>query len=258
MTETVLISETGPVGIIELNRPDQFNCLTEAMFAGIGAAVDRFEADAAIRAILIRAAGKHFCTGADLGAVNEKRAKEGAFDRFIGQGLSVLDRLEASPLPVVAAVQGLCLAGGTELMLACDVVFAGKTAKFGDQHAQFGLAPGWGGSQRFPRIIGLRRALDLFLSARWIEAEEALHWGMVNYVSDDDALRAEALAYCNTLATRSRGGLAAMKRLARDGLEGTLADGLALERRTVVPLMTSGDVDEGLAAFQERRQPKFK
>ena len=144
-------------------------------------------------------------------------------------GHAVLRRFEASTLPVVAACQGLCLAGGLELMLACDVVFAARDARFGDQHAQFGLVPGWGGSQRLPRLVGLRRALDLFYSARWIDAETALQWGLVNHVVAPEALAAEALAYCKAIGARSRGGLATMKRLARVGLEGTLDAGLSIE-----------------------------
>jgi len=257
MSEPVTVSIEDGVGIIELSRPGKFNCLSSEVKDGIDAARRRFEDSAAVRAILVRAQGKHFCTGADLDEVKAARTDRDRLQAFIVGGLAVLARLEASPLPVIAAVQGLCLAGGTELMLACDVVFAARSAQFGDQHAQFGLLPGWGGSQRFPRIIGLRRAMDLFFSARWISAEEALAWGLVNYVCDDDALSDEAMAYCRRLATRSRTGLAEMKRLAREGLEGTLEEGLHLELESAVAHLMTDDVTEGLAAFEARREPKF-
>ena len=168
--------------------------------------------------MLIRAQGKNFCTGAELGEVRSVRGDHAALSHFIDNGHAVLSALEESRLPVVAAVQGLCLAGGLETMMACDVVFAARGARFGDQHGQFGLVPGWGGTQRLPRIAGLRRAMDLFLSVRWIEAEQAEQWGLVNYVVDDEALQAEALAFCAKLATRSAPGVSLMKRLARGGM----------------------------------------
>jgi enoyl-CoA hydratase len=253
------ISRVGKVGIIELARPEKFNCLSLAAHAAIDAALTQFEqADSGVRAVLIRAQGKHFCTGADLEQVKALRADRAQLEAFIRQGHAVLARLGASPLPVVAAVQGLCLAGGIELMLACDVVFAGKEARFGDQHAQFGLIPGWGGSQRLAHIVGARRSMDLFLSARWVDADTALQWGLVNYVCEVDALQQAALDYCASLAERSRAGLAAMKRLARCAMEMPLARGLEVEAELAVDALLSDDVTEGLAAFEQRRTPAFK
>ncbi len=258
-TSPVVVSRSGAIGIIELARPEKFNCLSLACHAALEAAVDGFEQPGSgVRVILIRAQGKHFCTGADLDEVKSLRGDAGKLKHFIGYGHSVLKRLEASDLPVVAACQGLALAGGSELMLACDVIFAARDARIGDQHAQFGLIPGWGGSQRFPRIVGLRRGLDLFFSARWIDADTALQWGLVNYVVEPDQLGAAALEYCAKLATRSRVGIAAMKRLARQGLEGTLQAGLKLEEDLVSAALLGDDVSEGLAAFEARRAPEFR
>lgn len=246
------------VGIIELARPDKYNCLSSAMFLEIEQALEAFErVDSGVRAVLILAQGKHFCTGADLDEVERVRQDSLQLMSFIHRGHVVLRRLEESPLPVVAACQGLVLAGGSELMLACDVVFASRDCRIGDQHAQFGLIPGWGGSQRLPRLIGLRRALDLDFSARWIDADTALAWGLVNYVVDRERLHEEAHAYCQALTTRSRAGLAAMKQLARSGLKCSLREGLALEEETAVRALQGADVAEGLAAFKARRQPKF-
>jgi enoyl-CoA hydratase len=159
---------------------------------------------------------------------------------------------------VVAACQGLALAGGSELMMACDVIFASSDFKIGDQHAQYGLVPGWGGSQRFPRIVGLRRALDLFYSARWIDAPTALAWGLVNYVVEPDKLAEASMAYCQQVTTRSRVGLATMKRLARQGIDQPLAGGLKLEQDVISRELMNDDVSEGLAAFEARRAPVFK
>ena len=255
----VVVRREGDVGIVELARPDKFNCLSFAVHAAIAQAFDGFEAPGSgVRAVLIRAQGRHFCTGADLEEVRALREQPAELARFISLGHAVLRRFEASPLPVVAACQGLCLAGGLELMLACDVVFAARDARFGDQHAQFGLVPGWGGSQRLPRLVGVRRALDLFFSARWVDAETALQWGLVNHVADADRLDAEALAYCHAVCGRSRGGLATMKRLARQGLEGSLDTGLTVEERQAPDALRVADVGEGLSAFVERRPPRFE
>ena len=255
----VLVSQVGAVGIVELARPDKFNCLSTSVHAAILAALDSFEQPGSgVRAVFIRAQGKNFCTGADLEEVQLIRDDAAKLRKYISYCQSVLKRLEASELPVIAACQGLALAGGTELMLACDVVFAATDARFGDQHAQFGLIPGWGGSQRFPRTVGLRRSLDLFFSARWIDADTALQWGLVNYVVEPAALSNAALEYCAKLATRSRSGIASMKRLARQGLEGSLQSGLKMEEDLASIALMGADVSEGLAAFEARRAPAFQ
>lgn len=257
--DAVIVTRVGAVGVIELARPDKFNCLSMAVHGAIQAALNEFEKPASgVRAILIRAQGKHFCTGADLDEVKTLRSDPAKIAQFIGYGHAVLRRLEASELPVVAACQGLALAGGSELMLACDVIFAASDFRVGDQHAQYGLVPGWGGSQRFPRAVGLRRGLDMFFSARWIDAQTALQWGLVNYVVEGDKLNEAALEYCTKLATRSRIGIATMKRLARQGVDGTLADGLKFEEDVVTRELMNDDVSEGLAAFEARRAPVFK
>ncbi|MEL0082041.1 MAG: enoyl-CoA hydratase/isomerase family protein [Gammaproteobacteria bacterium] len=253
----VLVMERESVGVIELNRADKFNCLSTGVHDHIEEAVDRFEADQRIRSILICATGKHFCTGADLDQVHQFRDADN-FGEFIEQGHRVLRRLENSELPVVAAVQGFCLAGGLELMLACDLVFAARSAQFGDQHAQYGLIPGWGGSQRLPRLIGQRRALDLMFSARWVDAPTALDWGLVNYLVEDAELHPQALDYCHTLGRRSRGGIMTMKRLVHDGAQLTIEQALELEINVAGQAMAAPDVSEGLAAFADKREPDFE
>lgn len=248
----------GNVGIIELARPEKFNCLSLEVHEGIFAARAEFEANRDIRSILIRAQGKHFSTGADLTAVKGILKDPAALDHFIAFGMKNLRALESSNLPVVVAVQGLCLAGGIELMLACDVCFAAETAQFGDQHAQFGLIPGWGGSQRLTRLMGLRRALDLMFSARWLKADEAREVGLVNYIVPDAELNKAALEYCQTIATRSRPGIAEMKRLAREGADLGIDQQMRLERDAAVRALPSDEVAEGLDAFENRRKPNFK
>lgn len=245
------------VGILTLDRPQQFNALSLAMHRQLVAALTALEQDAAVRCLMIQAEGKHFCTGADLHEVTTLRDSAEQIEGFLAAGLETFRRLEQSPLPVVVAVQGLALAGGLELVLACDVAFAAESARLGDQHAQFGLVPGWGGSQRLPRLIGRRRALELMLSARWLDAAEAQSIGLVNRVVPDAELRERTLAYCRELAARSKPGLGLMKQLVDRGLDLPLDQALELELALAAPALQSDDVSEGLAAFTEKRTPRF-
>jgi enoyl-CoA hydratase/carnithine racemase len=258
MSDPIVVSIKGGVGIIELARPEKFNCLSLQVHECISAARAEFEANRDIRSILICAQGKHFCTGADLTEVKGKLNDPAELDDFIAFGMKNLRGLETSTLPVVVAVQGLCLAGGIELMLACDVCFGAVTAQFGCQHAQFGLIPGWGGSQRLTRLMGQRRALDLMFSARWLKADEAREAGLVNYIVPDEELHQAALEYCQKIATRSRVGIAEMKRLAREGADLGIDQQMQLERTAAVRALPSEDVAEGLDAFENRRAPAFK
>jgi enoyl-CoA hydratase/carnithine racemase len=246
------------VGIATLNRSEKFNCISSELVAGLAGALAAFEDDPAVRVFLLAANGKHFCTGADLVEVTEARKSRRALARYISALHAVLNDLEASPLPVVAAVNGLALAGGLEIVLACDVVFAADSARIGDQHAQYGLIPGGGGSQRLPRLVGLRRALELMYSARWLDAEEAHAWGLVNHVVPAERLHEAAFSFCRELGARNPQGIAAMKQLARTGLALSPADGLRHEAEAVVDALLGENVSEGLAAFKERRPPRFR
>lgn len=254
----VLIDRQNQVGILTLNRPKLFNCLSMATHEALNGALDDFEADEEVRCILIKAEGKHFCTGADLQEVSSFRGEPSAIKIFLQTGLDTFRRLENSALPIVVAQQGLALAGGLELLMAADIVFSAESAQLGDQHAQFGLVPGWGGSQRLTRLIGRRRAMDLFFTARWISAQQAHDWGLVNYVVPDQELTQKALNYCQELTRKSSTGLATMKQLVNRGLELTLDAGLELELDLAGPALTSDDVKEGTKAFLEKRQPSFK
>jgi enoyl-CoA hydratase/carnithine racemase len=255
--QPVLCEVRDRVGVVTLNRPDKYNCISSGLLAGLEAAVDALERGGEARAILLHGNGKVFCSGADLDEVLAARQSREDLIVYIETIHRVLRRLESSPLPVVVAVHGLALAGGIEMMLACDVAFGADTAKIGDQHAQYGLVPGGGGSQRLPRVVGLRRALDLFYTNRWLDAGEAERWGLFNYVVPEAELVDRAMDYCRNLATKSPSGLAAMKRLARQGLELSPDAGLAMEEREIVDILLTDDVAEGLDAFQSRRAPNF-
>ncbi len=257
MSKPIMTSIEGGVGIVELARPEKFNCLSSQAWEEIDLARRNFESRRNVRAILIRAQGKNFCTGADLDEVTSIKGEPALVQAFVERGHNALLALENSPLPVIAAVQGLCLAGGTELMLGADVVFAAKTARIGDQHAQYGLVPGWGGSQRLARVVGLRRAVEIMFSARWLDSDEAHALGLINTVVADDALWATAMSYAVKLTERSRQGLAEMKRLASEGLSLQPRQAMRLEADAAARHIFGPDTTEGLAAFQARRKPNF-
>jgi len=261
MSEQIVVSKIeGHVGLIIINRADKFNCLSMDVHQGLQDALQAHEENPNIRAILLCSEGKHFCTGADLDEVKSTIATDDkdALRGFIELGHKTCTNFERTSLPVVGAVQGFCLAGGLEISLGCDLLFAADDAVFGDQHANYGLIPGWGGSQRLPRIIGFRRALDLMMSGRRLKAKEAQEWGMVNYLAPADELRAKALEYCHLLASKSADGLGMMKDLAYSGADLPLEGALKLEENEAVKGLNSDDVKEGLAAFGERREPVFK
>jgi enoyl-CoA hydratase len=253
----VLQSVTDGVGILTLNRPSKFNCISRALVAGLSAGIDAFEGDADVRAIVINAEGKQFCTGADLAEIKEANGDQTQLTAFTRTLHGVLRRLETSDLPVIAAVQGLALAGGLELVMGCDIVFAAQSAQLGDQHSQYGLVPGGGNSQRLPRVVGRRRALDLMFSHRWLSAEEAMSWGLVNYVVADAELDQAAMDYARKLAGLSAEGLATMKRLVWQGLDMSEAESLEFEARVAGNKLAGADTIEGLDAFANRREPKF-
>jgi len=261
MQENIVLSKTdGFVGLIIINRADKFNCLSIEVHQGLQNALKAHQENPAIRAILLCSEGKHFCTGADLDEVKltVSSNENDALRNFVELGHRTCTSFEQTSLPVVAAVQGFCLAGGLEISLACDILFAADDAVFGDQHANYGLIPGWGGSQRLPRTIGFRRALDLMMSGRRLNAQQAHDWGMVNYLIPSNKLRLKALEYCQLLASKSANGIGIMKNLAYTGMDLPLENALKLEANEAIKGLKSDDVKEGLAAFSERREPVFK
>lgn len=248
----------GAVGVIELARPDKFNAIAKETMRLLVEALDRFEAEGSgIRAVLVCAQGRHFCTGGDLAEAQGMEGRSLTLTRYLASINAALLRLEGSPLPTVAACQGLVLAGGLEIALCCDVIFAASDSRFGDQHAQYGLVPAWGATQRLPRLLGMKRTLDLMYSGRWLDAATAERWRLVNHIAAPDDLRQAALAYCTDLAGKSRPGLRAMKELARAAQHLPLEQGLAVEQARVVTVMEGPDPQEGIRAFQEKRAPRF-
>ena len=252
--KTVQLERDGGVARVVLDRPAQLNAISPELLEDLDRACATIEADAAIGAVTLTGAGRAFCAGADLKVVQELAPDPERWRAFMDRWRHVFDRIERLPVPVVAGVHGLALAGGLELTLVCDLVVADEEARLGDQHVNFALVAGGGGSQRLPRLIGARRAKELMLLGGWIDARQALAWGLVNRVAPAGAVDETTLGLARELASKSTSANRTAKLLVDRGLDVDLRTGLALEQRVVAEHMLGEDARAGLRAFAERRR----
>ncbi len=257
--QTLEVESRGGAIWVTLNRPEALNSINAQVMQEMVEVLTEALAQEPV-AIVITGKGRAFCTGADL-----KWAKE-AFARgidaetrksFLKIG-ETMNRLERSPVPTIAAVNGICLAGGCELLLACDLAVAAESALIGDAHSNYGLAPGGGASIRLPLMVGMRNAKRLLLLGEMLPAREALQMGLVNWVVPDDQLVAKVDEVVATLATKAPGGIGKMKYLANMAWRTSADVGLEMEQAIFFEHLTSDEVKEGLAAFQEKRRPNFR
>ena len=251
---TVALQRDGAVAHVRLDRPAQLNAVSPELLHDLDAACAAIEDDRALRAVTLTGAGRAFCAGADLRVVEELAPDPARWQAFMALWHRVFDRIERLPVPVVAGVHGLALAGGLELTLVCDLVVADEDARLGDQHANFALVAGGGGSQRLPRLIGARRAKELMLLGGWLTARQALEWGLINRVAAAGTVEAATRALAAALAEKSGEASRAVKHLVDRGLDLELREGLALEQRIVAAHMRTADAIAGLRAFRERRR----
>ncbi len=251
---TVRFERADGVARVVLDRPGQLNAISPELLEDLDAACAAIEGDASLGAVALTGAGRAFCAGADLKVVQELAPDPERWRTFMDRWHRVFDRIERLPVPVVAGVHGLALAGGLELTLVCDLVVADEQARLGDQHVNFALVAGGGGSQRLPRLIGARRAKELMLLGGWIDARQALSWGLVNRVAPAGAVEETTLALARELAGKSVAANRTAKLLVDRGLDVDLRTGLALERRVVAEYMLGEDAQAGLRAFAERRR----
>lgn len=259
--DTIIVNDQDRHVAITLNRTEALNSISPAMIDDLNAALDGLEDRRQLCALSITGQGRAFCAGADLKAAKARMdgADAGEVNSNFLDGLRrLLLRIEGFPVPVVAAVNGLALAGGLEMVLACDLVVAAASAKLGDAHANYGLVPGGGSSVRLPRKIGPTRAKQLIFSGDSLPAETLMQWGLVNKVVPDGGLGAAVDELVGTLAQRSPIGLRRMKRMIDDGLEQSLPAALRYELSLNALHAASHDRMEGLAAFAEKRKPAFE
>lgn len=243
---------------ITLNRPAAMNAITPEVVTRMRQALEEAEHDDAVRSVVLTGAGRAFCAGADLKHVRQHTSDNPeAMAQFLRSVLILMERLETFPKPVIAGVNGLALAGGLELVLCCDLVLAARSAKLGDAHANYGLLPGGGSSVRLPRKIGPTRAKYLLYTGEFVPSESLVACGLVNEVFDDDALTEGIQKLVARLAEKSPLVLRRMKNLVDDGLEQPAATALRLELLASEAHAHSHDLQEGLAAFEEKRKPNF-
>jgi enoyl-CoA hydratase/carnithine racemase len=255
--EKIRLEVDGAVAHLVLNRPEKLNALDLDCLGLIEQHLRTAREDDAVRAIVVRGEGKAFCTGADLGFLGDKVNDPVVFGAFLEEWHRVYELIANSPVPTIAAVHGLALAGGFELLEVCDLAVLADDARVGDQHARFGLFPGGGSTQRLPRLVGPRRATWLLYTGEWIQPSDALAFGLVNEVVSADKLLSRAQEMAELLAARSPRATAAIKQSLRLGEGVALHTALEIERKLAVEHMQSEDVQIGMEAFRTRTEPRF-
>ena len=256
--ENILVDREPPIAIITFNRPKVLNALNQAVMDELNAAIGELNADPTIGAIILTGAGqKAFVAGADISQFNELTSMSEAAE-FARRGQAVLDRIERLHKPVIAAINGYALGGGCELAMACDIRIAADTARLGQPEINLGIIPGYGGTQRLPRLVGRGMAKYLVFSGEHISAEEARRIGLVEFVVPAAELMEFTRALARKLAAKPPIALRLAKRAINEGLEGNLARGLVYEADQFGTVFETEDRVEGINAFLEKRKPVWK
>ena len=253
--ETLAVSRSDATLIVTLNRPERRNAISLRMMEELIAIAEASAGDAAVRTLIVTGGSEFFSAGADLKEISERRASPA---HSLRTWRRVTDALAELGKPVIAAIEGFCLTGGLELALACDIRVAGEGASFAITSARLGTIPGFGATQRLPRVVGASRALEILFSAEPIDTEEAYRIGLVNRRTPKGGALEEAKRLAAVYAERAPLSLGGFKRAVYRGLEMDLAAGLDLEQALGAVLMHSADRKEGIAAFMEKRKPQFK
>ena len=253
--DNILVETQGAVGLIRLNRPKALNALCDALVREMGQALDAFEGDDAIGAVVITGSDRAFAAGADIKEMAGRSYMDVYMSDFITNGW---ERVTTCRKPIVAAVAGFALGGGCELAMMCDTVIAAETAKFGQPEITLGVIPGAGGTQRLTRFVGKAKAMDMVLTGRMMDAAEAERSGLVSRVVPAEKLIEEALAVAARIAAMSRPSVMIAKEAVNRAYETTLAEGVRFERRVFHAMFATDDQKEGMSAFSEKRKPAFK
>ena len=251
---SIIVETRGRVGLVTLNRPQALNALNHALMTELMDALDAFDKNEAIGAMVITGSEKAFAAGADIKEMADKSAMQMTREDHI----AVFGRIRAIRRPVIAAVSGWALGGGFELALSCDMIVASDTAKFGLPEITLGVIPGAGGTQRLVRVVGKALAMEMILNDRKINAQEALHFGLVNRVAPVSDYLNDALKLAEEIAARAPLAVRAAKQAISYSYESFLKDGLAEEKQIFYNLFNSEDQKEGMSAFAEKRNPQWK
>ncbi|CAG0998267.1 enoyl-CoA hydratase [Rhodocyclaceae bacterium] len=253
--ENIVVETRGRVGLVTLNRPKVLNALNDALAAEVCHAFEAFDADDAIGCIVVTGSDKAFAAGADIGMMKDYDYMDTYMSNYLSKEW---DRVARIRKPVIAAVAGFALGGGCEFAMLCDMIYAADTAKFGQPEIKLGILPGLGGTQRLPRAMGKAKAMDMCLTARFIDAAEAERCGLVARVIPADKLLEETLAAATTIAGFSLPMVLMIKESVNRAYESSLAEGLLFERRSFHAAFATADQKEGMTAFVEKRKPEFK
>jgi enoyl-CoA hydratase len=253
--ENILVETRGSVGLIRLNRPKALNALNAALIRDLGQALDAFEADDAIGAVVLTGSEKAFAAGADIKEMQSKSYMDVYLADFITTGW---ERITTFRKPIIAAVAGYALGGGCEVALMCDFVIAADTAKFGQPEIGIGTMPGAGGTQRLTRFVGKSKAMEMCLTGRMMDAAEAERCGLASRVVPSADLVEDAVKTATKIASYSRPVVMMVKESVNRSFETTLAEGIRFERRLFHSTFALDDQKEGMAAFIEKRAPQFK
>jgi 2-(1,2-epoxy-1,2-dihydrophenyl)acetyl-CoA isomerase len=258
---TVIYSFEDGIATITMNRPDALNALSLELTKDLGTAVRKAKDDGA-RAVILTGNGRAFCAGGDLREMQEYAGREGRIEAFFEEPLEALHEvillIRETPIPFIAAVNGICAGAGTNFALACDIVIADENAVFNEAFVKIGLSPDCGGSFFLPRVIGEKLATEIFMTGDPIPAERALEIGMINRVVPTDSLGEEAHRLASRLAKQPTGAIARIKRMVNASFSNDLRSQLALEHECQIESAKSEDFKEGVTAFFEKRPPAFK
>ena len=262
MNDTILLTRDGPVATLTLNRPDALNSLNPAMIEALVAHVATVAADDSLRVVVLCGAGRHFMAGGDIRSFAERLGEAPAvrsdgFARMIGRLHAAIEHMHRMPHPVVARVQGACAGFGLSLMNACDLVVAADDSYFASAYRQIGLTPDGGGSWWLPRLVGMRKAMEILLLSERFGAAEAVSVGLVNRVVPAAQLDSATNALVQTLATGPVLATRRAKRLVRESLSRTLSEQLDAEAASFAACAGTADFVEGITAFVQKRAPQF-
>ncbi len=256
--ENIRYEKEGHIVRLTINRPKALNAINQGVIEDLNAACDAIENDKEVRVAILTGEGRAFSAGADLKALKGSEDSGGQDDEFLRFWHKTFNRFEDLPICTIAAINGFALAGGLELVMCCDLAILSDAAQIGDQHANFGLVAGGGNTQRLPRALGIRKAKELMYSGDWISPEDAVSFGLVNKVVPADKLEEETTALAKKLCEKSPMATATVKRLINNGMQVDLHSGLEMELSGVQMHFLTDDCKEGLAAFNEKRDPQFK
>ena len=253
--ENIIVEKRGAVGLITLHRPQVLNALCKALIAELGQALDDMEADEAIGCIVLTGSEKAFAAGADIKEMQSQSYMDAYLSDFITNGW---ERVTTCRKPIVAAVAGYALGGGCEVAMMCDIILAADTAKFGQPEITIGTIPGSGGTQRLTRAVGKSKSMEMILTGRMMDAEEAERAGLISRVLPAGDLVEEAIKTAAKIASMSRPSVMLAKEAVNRAFETTLSEGVRFERRLFHSTFATEDQKEGMAAFAEKRKPAFK